>query len=207
MSLLPIPSYQYQEYRCSKHIMLEFNTLCLQTWSSNQESPSPKCFTLNFSHWEEIGVGLGTMSCSRSKAVLPLVNDRSLRSDSQASPRQFSGYLVDLANLIPKERDRTQTWEEVLVVLESYLWPYIIMPNLSPKTLLHYDSSFYFLVLRWTPQLLTEVTHRDVTTDPLLPRMGWKGGQEPAVPKLWLPLWMKLIIHGIFCYVLAVLIW
>lgn len=53
--------------------------------------------------------GVGTMSCSRSKAVLPLVNDRSLRSDSQASPRQFSRYLVDLANLIQKERDRTQT--------------------------------------------------------------------------------------------------
>lgn len=52
------------------------------------------------------------------------------------------------------------------------------------------------------PWFLPDLIHRAVSTDPLLLILGWTGSQGPAVVKLWLLLWIKLILHTIFCYIM-----
>ncbi|XP_017172323.1 T-cell immunoreceptor with Ig and ITIM domains isoform X1 [Mus musculus] len=56
MRLLPAPAYQYQGYRQINTPCWTSNPSCLQTGSTNEESPRFKCFTLIFSlrrHWKE----------------------------------------------------------------------------------------------------------------------------------------------------------
>lgn len=76
---------------------------------------------------------LGRCFGSRGKTVFLAVICRSLGSDTQISPAWFSKHLVDPANLIPKELNRFRLLEKVPIVLESYVCPHIITPNLSVK--------------------------------------------------------------------------
>lgn len=48
-----------------------------------------KCFTLTFFNWREWSEGRDDVLAAEAKLSPTLVNDRSLRSDTQVSPRQL----------------------------------------------------------------------------------------------------------------------